>query len=346
MKIDLVFLDVSRFILEIIIILVLSLILVIFSANSKYKYMQILLSVIICSHNPRSDYLDRTLSALKVQSLLLNNWELLIIDNASDRDLATEIDLSWHPLARVIREENLGLTPARLRGIKESSTELLIFVDDDNVLNNDYLENSLGICQNWPMLGAWGGQCLPSFDQQPPTWTQEFWEYLGIRSFEQDRWSNIPQWEATPIGAGLCVRKTVAESYLHSLENDFRRRNLDRQGNTLLSCGDMDFAYTACDLELGIGIFTALKLTHLMPPNRLEESYLLRMVEQSVYSRVMLYFLRAKKSKHLSWKEKLKLSIPFSAYPRNWRLAPRERRFKQAEDRGYTAAMREIEKLS
>jgi glycosyltransferase involved in cell wall biosynthesis len=304
------------------------------------------LSVIICTHNPRKDYLNKVFDSLKLQTLDQKYWELLLIDNASKNSLATEIDLSWHNQSKIFQEDKLGLTPARLRGIQEASSELLVFVDDDNVLDNFYLENVLKLGQDWPMLGAWGGQCVPGFEVEPPAWTQEFWEYLGIRQFKQDRWSNLPLWETTPIGAGLCVRKTVAETYSHSLENDLRRRNLDRQGNTLLSCGDMDFAYTACDIGLGIGIFTALKLTHLMPPNRLEEIYLLRMVEQSVYSRVMLYFLRGKEAKHLSWKEKLKLSIPFSVHPRNWRLAPRERRFKRAEHRGYISAMREIEKLS
>jgi glycosyltransferase involved in cell wall biosynthesis len=300
------------------------------------------LSVIICTHNPRQDYLSRVLISLKQQTLDRKYWELLLIDNGSKVPLASEIDLSWHPQARVIREEKLGLTSARLRGIKEAGTELLIFVDDDNVLDLSYLENALNIGQSYPMFGAWGGQCFPSFDLEPPVWTQEFWEYLGIRRFDLDRWSNLPQWETTPIGAGLCVRKSVADTYTHSLQNDPRRTNLDRKGNILLSCGDMDFAYTACDMGLGIGIFTALKLTHLMPPNRLEESYLLKMVEQSVYSRVMLYFLRGNETKQLSWKERLKLVLPFSIYPQNWMLAPRERRFKQASDRGYNLAMKAI----
>ena len=40
-------------------------------------------------------------------------WELLLIDNRSDRPLANVYDLSWHPLARDMREEELGLTPDR-----------------------------------------------------------------------------------------------------------------------------------------------------------------------------------------------------------------------------------------
>ncbi|MEE3716396.1 glycosyltransferase [Tumidithrix elongata RA019] len=301
-----------------------------------------LLSVIICTHNPRAEYLGRTLAALKTQTLPLDQWELLIIDNASNRPLAPEVDLSWHPNARHVREERLGLTPARMCGIQSAQAQILIFVDDDNVLDRHYLENVLKLSQDWPMLGAWGGQCLPDFEIEPPEWTKEFWEYLGIRTFDRDRWSNSPYWENTPIGAGLCVRKTVAETYAHSLQNDPRRTNLDRQGNMLLSCGDMDFAYTACDMGLGIGVFKDLKLLHLMPPNRLEESYLLRMVEQSVYSRVMLYFLRGKEADRLSWKEKLKLVLPFRLNPKNWRLAPRERKFKQAREQGYNLAMKAI----
>ena len=41
--------------------------------------------------------------------------------------------------------ERLGLTPARLRGIRESRGELLVFVDDDNVLERDYLEVALAL---------------------------------------------------------------------------------------------------------------------------------------------------------------------------------------------------------
>jgi glycosyltransferase involved in cell wall biosynthesis len=304
--------------------------------------MRISLSVVICTHNPKRDFLEKTLKALKLQNLALEAWEVLLIDNASDVDKISGFDLSWHSKARIVCEEKLGLTYARLRGIQEASGEILIFVDDDNILNQNYLEKVYEIAKGWPMLGAWGGQCLPNFETDPPIWTKEYWEYLGIRTFEDDRWSNLPQWEATPIGAGLCVRKNVAEVYAHSLQNDPRRINLDRQGNTLLSCGDMDFAYTACDMGLGIGIFTDLKLLHLMPPNRLEESYLLRMVEQAVYSRVMLYFLRGNEKKQFSWKEKLKLVLPFNIYPKNWYLSPRERRFKQASDRGYTQAMKTI----
>src|SRR6266436_6280424 len=102
-----------------------------------------MLSVIICTHNPRSDYLRRCIEGLRCQKLPYDRWELLVVDNRSDEPLADRIDLSWHPDPHIIREEVLGLTPARLRGIRESMGDLLVFVDDDNVLDVDFLEGAV-----------------------------------------------------------------------------------------------------------------------------------------------------------------------------------------------------------
>ena len=92
-------------------------------------------SVIICTHNPRSDYFARVLDGLRNQTLPLDKWELLIVDNASRVPLASNWDISWHPATRHILESRLGLAPARRRGIQEASADLIIFVDDDNVLD-------------------------------------------------------------------------------------------------------------------------------------------------------------------------------------------------------------------
>ena len=55
-------------------------------------------------------------------------WELLLIDNASRPAARDLISFTWHPNARHIREEVLGLTPARLRGIQEAHGQLLILL--------------------------------------------------------------------------------------------------------------------------------------------------------------------------------------------------------------------------
>src|SRR5512132_4628719 len=103
------------------------------------------LSVIICAHNPRKLYLERTLRALQAQSLEHSRWELLLIDNASESPLSRDWDLSWHPHARHVVERELGLSAARLRGMREANCELLVFVDDDNVLDAEYLSEAVQI---------------------------------------------------------------------------------------------------------------------------------------------------------------------------------------------------------
>jgi glycosyltransferase involved in cell wall biosynthesis len=301
--------------------------------------MKPLLSVIICTHDPRRNYLDKVLRALQAQSLLSEKWELLLIDNASKQLLSLEIDLTWHPNARHVREEQLGLTPARLRGIREAQAEVLVFVDDDNVLDSDYLELALHISKDHPFLGAWGGQIRAEFEVTPPNWTKSYWGYLAIREFERDKWSNLNLHETAPCGAGMCVRKIVAEKYADLVYSDQKRLELDRKGKLLMSGGDSDLAFTSCDIGLGTGQFTSLKLTHLMPASRLEEQYLMRLIEGMEYSHRILDSLRGQMPNnlpHLSWKGKL------VEYYRLLQMNPRERRFYKAKRRGQVLAHQAI----
>ncbi|MBS3026834.1 MAG: glycosyltransferase [Dolichospermum sp. DET50] len=306
--------------------------------------MKSFLSVIICTHNPRHDYLDKVLDSLRTQTLPVEKWELLLIDNASDKILSSEIDLSWHPQSRHIREEKLGLTSARLRGIQEAGAETLVFVDDDNVLDLDYLEVTLQISKDYSFIGAWGGQIRGEFEVTPPEWTEPYWKYLAIRKFDQNKWSNLlNQHDTTPCGAGMCVRKIVAEKYANLTQNDSRRLYLDRQGldhkaQILLSCGDTDLAFTACDIGLGTGQFTDLKMTHIMPARRLEKEYLVKLVEGIVYSHTLLDSFRDKlpERQNTSCKEKL------LQYLRQWKMSPIERDFYQATKRGKTLAKQQI----
>lgn len=296
------------------------------------------ISVITCTHNPRQDYLDKVLAALKSQTLPLEQWEYLLIDNASDRQLSSEIDLGWHPNARHLREDRLGLTPARLRGIQEAKADILIFVDDDNVLDSDYLEVTLQISKNWSILGAWGGQIRGEFELSPPEWTKPYWKNLGIRDLDRDRWSNLlHQHETTPCGAGMCVRKVVAQEYAKLVNSDLKRLNLDRQGKLLISGGDTDLAFTACDIGLGTGLFVSLKLTHLIPSRRLEEDYLIRLTEGLAYSNIILGYLRDRLPR-----KKTGTQSQLTQYYKLLTQGFREYRFQQAKNRGLELGFQEI----
>jgi hypothetical protein len=296
------------------------------------------LSVVICSHNPRKEYLIRVLEALRNQTLPHDCWELLLIDNASLEPLSNIFDLSWHVRGHHIREEQLGLTAARLRGISEATGSILVFVDDDNILDPDYLEVSLRLSEEWPILGAWGGQIRAEFERPPSAWTRQYWTWLAIREFTRDQWSNlVNQYSTTPYGAGLCLRRVVAEQYRTLVTTDPRRLGLGRKGGSLSSCEDIDLAYLACDMGLCTGLFTKLRLLHIMPAERLEEKYLLRLVHDSTRSLSLLQAIRGSKPAVLGRSHRI-----FQKYIR-WRLDPRSRRFHDAKQSGEAAALREIE---
>jgi len=247
------------------------------------------LSVVVCTHNPRADYFARTLAALATQTLPSLEWELVVIDNRSETPLAGRIDLAWHANARIVREETLGLTPARLAGIREARAGLLVFVDDDNVLDPDYLEVAAATARAHPHLGAWSGQCLPSFEAEPPAWTRRYWGNLSLREFDRDVWSNLPRLaETMPCGAGLCVRRAVAARYVALHESGQRGFQFDRTGGSLISGGDNDLAGCACSLGLGVGLIAGLRLKHLIPPERLTEDYLTRLAEGISLSSTLL----------------------------------------------------------
>ena len=253
------------------------------------------ISVIICTHNPRLDYLQLVLKSLEEQTLAKKEWELLLIDNRSDKSLKKTVDLFWHPYARIVRENKLGLTHARMRGIKESKTEILIFVDDDNILNKDYLEQAVSIAARLPCLGCFGAaKIIPLFEKQPKKEILEVADMLALRNILEDKWSNLPDDDYVPWGAGLVVRASVAKKHSAALRKRKSNMQLDRSGHMLLSCGDNDFSWTACKNGYAKGVFTALRVSHLIPDERLKESYLCRIAEGHGFSHVFLHAIHKK----------------------------------------------------
>jgi len=300
------------------------------------------ISVIICTHNPRKDYLEKVILSLRNQFLPTKYWEIVLIDNASSPAIVLGTELSWHSDVRLIYEEKVGLTQARLAGIQESKGELIVFVDDDNVLEPSYLKIAYQIGKEYPSLGAWGGQTLPCFETQPPDWTRVCWEYLGIRTFNTDRRTKEPNMSATPIGAGICIRRSVAKQYSESAIKNHARLSLGRSGTNLYGHEDIDLAYASFDLDLEVGIFKDLKLTHLMPSNRLKPDYLFRLAEGTGYSETWIAFQRGFLPSMRTFRGKLRITFPWLLNPKTYFLNPNMRKFFYHNTQGRVKAMREI----
>lgn len=268
------------------------------------------LSTIICTYNPDLKRLDRVLRALEAQTLPQAEWECLVIDNASVPSLSGQVDMTWHSSGRIVREEAVGLTHARLKGIAEAQGEILVFVDDDCLLEPDYLEQTIKICRENPFLGAVGGYGRAEYAMTPPAWLTK-----SLRQYHLDM--PTPQignnliyarvhgcWGPWfPIGAGLTLRRELAVRYADSIRSDPLALGLGRSGTVLTGGEDLDIGICVMDHGYAIGKSSELRFTHVIPNSRLALNYMLRLLYLSQYSTERLLV-------HRGWKQPLPLQIP------------------------------------
>ena len=255
------------------------------------------LSVILCSHNPRADYLQRAIDALKVQSLPRECWEFIIIDNCSEPPISSILDFLWHPSCRILTENELVILPARVRGLREAQANHMLFLDDDNVLSPGYLETSLQIGKRYSFLGAWGaGRIELEYEPPPPAWVEEFEYLFTALDLKEEQWANVKfDNPVMPPTMGMCLRRAVAEKFLALVESDPRRKLLGRRGKShFFNCEDHDLALCACDLNLATGQFPELSFCHMISSSRVNRDYLLRLYQGTFCSHDILSALRGR----------------------------------------------------
>lgn len=244
-------------------------------------------TVTICTHNPRQDYFAETLAGLAAQEPLPDgrSWELVLIDNASNPPLDTRVDLSWHPQTRIVREERLGLTFARLRCFEEARGPILLFVDDDNVLAPDYVRRAFEAFEVDPSLGAIGGRAIPRYESPPPAWFPGLGMSLACRDLGDAAlyadWKGAAPAErrypeCAPIGAGMGIRRNAYAAYIEAAARNPTRTALGRRGADLSSGEDNDIIMTVLHNGWRVAYLPALRLQHLIAARRLTADYLAR----------------------------------------------------------------------
>ncbi|WP_428328411.1 glycosyltransferase [Mucilaginibacter sp.] len=247
-------------------------------------------SVIIPTYNPNIERLNQTLNGLKQQTLAIDAWELIIIDNNSSFNIAEKIDLSWHANSRIIAEPKQGLTYARLKGFLAAKANIIILVDDDNILDQHYLQNTLEVFKNNPMAGAIGGKSIPLFEQEQPEWLKEFYGNLALRDLGENiilnTWDNTYP-ASSPIGAGIAIRKAALENYIAKVSSNTKLIT-DRSGSSLSSGGDNDIVLEVLKAGWQVGYFPSLSLLHIIPKQRTQVEYLSRLINNTNRSWIQL----------------------------------------------------------
>jgi glycosyltransferase involved in cell wall biosynthesis len=93
-------------------------------------------SVVVCTRD-RADDLKRCLEGL--MQLPDDDQEYLVVDNCPPNDDTREIVASFGSRVRYIREERKGLDVARNRALEEAKNDIVAFIDDDAVPEENWL---------------------------------------------------------------------------------------------------------------------------------------------------------------------------------------------------------------
>jgi len=162
------------------------------------------ISVVVCTHN-RPELLSRCLRSLARQTVGKDNYEIIVVDNASTDETSQVIRdiLESEPNFRSCVEERRGANHSRNAGACLAQGEYLAFIDDDAVAYDDWVAAIMDFSLRYPEVAAFGGPydaycSIPLPDWFPP-------EYGTLFLGEEERPIRVGDEWIT--GTNLIVRK-------------------------------------------------------------------------------------------------------------------------------------------
>ncbi len=232
----------------------------------------ITISAIICTHNRRR-YLPGAIQSLGRQSLPNDEYEILVIDNASidgTQELLQKLAPTL-PNLRLLAEPRLGLSHARNRGLRHSQGRIVAFLDDDAMAAKDWLEQIINAFNSGhPSLAAVGGPVAPIWEAARPAWLGD--ELLPFLSLLDD--SRLPGPGHQPHhwlpGVNLSLLRQPLE------EIGGFDTTLGRVGNNLLS-GEESLALSKLQSRGWHSLYhPKVRVEHFVPPERMTKKWFLK----------------------------------------------------------------------
>lgn len=145
--------------------------------------MDILISAIICTRN-RSDYLRKAIKSLADQTLPINCYEILVVDNASTDHTQQVVFQEFASVnnVRYLYEPIVGIARARNKGWAEAIGKYVCYLDDDEIASRDWLEKiTEAFKAAGPRLCLIGGRIDPIWESRRPPWLSKKIEcYVSI----------------------------------------------------------------------------------------------------------------------------------------------------------------------
>lgn len=231
-----------------------------------------LVSVVICTHNRARD-LQRALQSVAAQTLPLEEFETIVVDNAStDETRMVAQELRTAANVQYVFAPTLGLCHARNTGWRAARGRYVAYLDDDAEATTGWLVEVLrGFGAVHPTPGCLGGRVEPVFEAPRPSWLSDD---IALSLTIVD-WSEVPhviedlrkEWL---VGANLACRREVLE------EVGGFHPALDRSGDNLLSSGDVYLQRLIMEAGHSCYYHPAAAVRHHVPASRLERRWFVR----------------------------------------------------------------------
>jgi glycosyltransferase involved in cell wall biosynthesis len=226
-------------------------------------------SVVICTFN-RGHLLPRLIDRVDVE-LGDHDGEIIVVNNASTD--ATSVVLkraaARHSRLQVIEEPRSGLSNARNAGVRASSGEVVVFLDDDALPASRWLDEHLAEYDDGDdRLGAVGGRIELLFEPTPrPRWlSPRFDSMLGRYDLGGER-RPYDDGLATPPGGNMSFRRTALDGV-----GEFDV-SLGRVRETLSAGEEFELVHRLYRAGWSAMYNPAALAFHLVPPQRLRPRY-------------------------------------------------------------------------
>jgi glycosyltransferase involved in cell wall biosynthesis len=230
-------------------------------------------SVVVCTHN-RAAYIGRCLEGIAAQGVTFD-YEVIVVDNCST-DGTARVAESFHdrlPL-RVVREETLGLSHARNRGIREAKSDIIIYIDDDAVAFPGWLAEIVRCFDSIePRPASVGGRVVLEWDGPAPSFIAEC--HYGIFGFIDtgDKLVRLDVDDATHplfVGANMAFDRAALEDV-----GGFSPK-FGYKGTKLLGGEETLVLRELVEQRRGVYYTPAAGVRHIVLPERRSRSYFAR----------------------------------------------------------------------
>lgn len=240
-------------------------------------------SLVVCTYNPQERILRRCLAAIALLNRQGIAAEVILVDNNSTPGVQ-DMECVQHfrpgiPAMRVLHESRPGVKFARMRAIEEAAGDYVVYVDTDNELEANYLQELAQLIKQYPQVGAWGpGVVQVEFlDGVPPHLESCARAAFQERHESEIRMAREQEWQdCYPFGTGLCIRTDVLREYNRlALNGIFTFEG--RKGNSLTSGEDTQMILLAIRIGYFAGVAPSLRLKHLIPAGKANWPYMKRL---------------------------------------------------------------------